>query len=198
MIKIARPDYPIHELLTNRWSPRAFSAREVEPAKVRSLFEAARWSPSANNRQPWQFIVTTPRNPQARERLFSTLNPRNQTWAVNAPLLVLTLALSEPEAGKVNAYALYDLGQAVAHLSVQAVALGLYLRQMGGFDKSRAAELFALPAGLLPVTVLAIGSLGDPHSLPEDLRGAEFEARARKPQADFVFDGALGQPYSEA
>ncbi len=192
MVKIARVDYPIHELLKNRWSPRAFSSRPVEREALLSLFEAARWSPSANNRQPWHFIVTTPLKAEPYQRLFETLTERNQSWAKNAPLLVLTVAQREPEPGKINAKALYDLGQAVAHLTVQAGALGLYVRQMGGFDAPRAAENFSLPVGFEPVTVLAVGYLGSPDVLPEHFRQAEFEARARKPQAEFVFDGAWG------
>ena len=62
MEKPADTQYPIHDLLRRRWSPRAFDDRPIEPEKLRSLFEAARWAPSSNNEQPWRFLVATKEN----------------------------------------------------------------------------------------------------------------------------------------
>ena len=59
MEKPAETQFPIHDVLRRRWSPRAYSDRMVEPEKLKSLFEAARWAPSSNNEQPWHFIVGT-------------------------------------------------------------------------------------------------------------------------------------------
>ena len=197
MNKPAQTDHPIHDLLKTRWSPRAFSAQPVETEKLLSLFEAARWSPSGSNIQPWAFIVTTHAEPEAFEKLLGTLGERNQLWAKNAPVLVLAIANTERGPGKPNAWASYDLGQSVAHLSVQASALGLFVHQMGGFDRQQAAQVFELPSAYAALTVFTIGYPGDPASLPEELREQELTQRTRKPLSEFVFDGAWQQPITD-
>lgn len=197
MNKPAVTHYPIHDLLRNRWSPRAFTSRSVDTDQLLSLFEAARWSPSGGNLQPWAFIVATQANPESYGKLLSTLSERNQVWAKQAPVLVLTVVQRERAAGQPNPWAVYDLGQAVAHLTVQASALGLAVRQMGGFNLQQAARQFALPAGYEPVTVIAIGYSGDPATLPTSLREREFEERSRKPLSEFVFEGAWQEPLKD-
>jgi nitroreductase len=197
MEKIAPTDYPIHEFLSKRWSPRAFSAQPVETEKLLSLFEAARWSPSGGNSQPWAFILTSQANRAAYDQLLGTLGERNQIWAQHAPVLVLAVVRRENEPGKPNPWATYDLGQAVANLSVQASVLGLSVHQMAGFDRTKAAEVFKLPEGYDPVTVIAIGYLGDPYILPEGIREREKAPRIRKPLSEFVFDGAWQKPLAE-
>jgi nitroreductase len=190
MNKVANTDYPIHDLLKNRWSPRAFSTQPVEPEKLWSLFEAARWAPSSGNLQPWSFIVTSQADFGSNEKLLGTLAKSNQEWAKSAPILVLAIARREREPDKPNIWATYDLGQAVAHLSVQASAMGLSIRQIGGFDRGKAGELFELPVGFDPITVIAIGYSGDPIILPDGLREQELGTRARRPLLEFVFSGA--------
>jgi nitroreductase len=71
MEKPADTQYPIHDLLRQGWSPRAFDDRPIEPEKLRSLFEAARWAPSSNNGQPWRFLVATKANTTEYDRLFN-------------------------------------------------------------------------------------------------------------------------------
>ena len=197
MNKSAQTQHPILDLLKNRWSPRAFAARPVELHKLLSLFEAARWSPSGGNQQPWSFIVTNQTEREPFEKLLGTLNERNQDWAKHAPVLVLSVVQRERAAGQPNPWATYDVGQAVAHLSVQATALGLVVHQMAGFDRQKAAELFALPEGYDALTVFAIGYEGDPATLPAGLRERELEQRSRKPLKEFVFDGAWQAPLQE-
>ena len=197
MNKSAQTQYPILDFLKNRWSPRAFAARPVELHKLLSLFEAARWSPSGGNQQPWSFIVTNQTEREPFEKLLGTLNERNQDWAKHAPVLVLSVVQRERAVGQPNPWATYDVGQAVAHLSVQATALGLVVHQMAGFDRQKAAELFALPEGYDALTVFAIGYEGDPATLPAGLRERELEQRSRKPLNEFVFDGAWQAPLQE-
>ena len=176
----------IHELLARRWSPRAFSPRPVMAAKLAQLFEAARWAPSSYNAQPWAFIVATREDAEGYDRLLSTLVDVNRQWARQAPVLILAVAkLDFDHVARANRHAFYDLGQAVAHLTVQASALDLYIHQMGGFDPGAARELFAIPEGYEPVAVLA---LGYQEGLPEGQA-----ARTRKPLTDFVFSGSWGR-----
>ena len=125
MEKPADTQYPIHDLLKRRWSPRAFSERPVEPDALRSLLEAARWAPSSSNEQPWSFIVATRDNEAEHGRLVSCLVDGNVPWAQRAPVLMVSVArMSFEDEGKPNRHAFHDVGQAVADLSVQATALG--------------------------------------------------------------------------
>src|SRR5207247_9166076 len=132
----------IHDLLRRRWSPRAFSDRRVEPDKLRSLGEAARWSPSSYNEQPWSFIVGTKEDEAEYARLLSCLVEGNIEWAQHAPVLMVSVArLSFEEDGKPNRHAFHDVGQAVANLIVQATALGLVVHQLAGMFTYKLSEL---------------------------------------------------------
>jgi len=176
----------IHELLARRWSPKEFSARPVEPEKLAQLFEAARWAPSSYNAQPWAFIVATREDAEGYTRLLSTLVEPNRQWARQAPVLILAVAkLDFNHVARPNRHTLYDLGQAVANFTVQATALDLHIHQMGGFDPGAARELFAIPKGYEPVSVLALGYQDEPP--------ADLAARTRKPLTDFVFSGSWGR-----
>lgn len=184
----------IHPLLRGRRSPRAFSPRPVPAQQVLALLEAARWSPSAVNEQPWAFIVVQREDAEAFDRAVSTLAEGNKVWAQHAPLLIFALArLTRERDGQPNSVALYDLGQAVAHLSVQAAALGLWVHQMGGFSADRARELFAIPENYVPVVAIAVGELGDAESLPATLRERELAPRTRKPLSSIVFGEHWGE-----
>jgi nitroreductase len=194
MRKPAETQYDIHELLQNRWSPRAFSNRPVEADKLLSLFEAARWSPSGGNAQPWAFIVVAQADAQAHAGLVQAMKGRNPDWARHAPLLVLSVAIPQKPGQPIGRFAYYDVGQAVAYLSVQAAALGLQVHQMGGFDGEQARQLFAIPPECEPMTLIAIGYYGSADTLPDDLREREVAARTRKPLAEFVYGPGWGQP----
>src|SRR3954469_24396276 len=108
-IKQATVDYPIHPLLQARWSPRAFDARPVEPAKLRSILEAARWAPSGGNVQPWYFIVATKENKEEYTKLASCLSPGNAEWAMQAPILLMTVAQMVTSSGRNNGHAFHDV-----------------------------------------------------------------------------------------
>ncbi|NTU79876.1 MAG: nitroreductase family protein [Chloroflexales bacterium] len=194
--KSAVTDHPIHPLLEARWSPRAFAPTPVAPEQLLSLLEAARWSASGGNVQPWSFLVVPRDDEAAFAQLLGTLVEGNRIWAQHAPLLVLTVAQQQREPGTPNPYALYDLGQAVANLTVQATALGLSVHQLAGFDPEQARGAFAIPENHTPFTVLVIGAQGDPATLPEPLYARELAERTRKPLGSFVFGGAWGQPVS--
>ncbi|MEM7534414.1 MAG: nitroreductase family protein [Chloroflexota bacterium] len=191
--KIATPDYPIHELLQKRWSPRAFAPKPLETETICSLLEAARWSASSNNLQPWSFIVATQAQEENFARMVECLMPGNATWASKAPVLMVSVAhMINPRRNAPNAHAYHDVGLAVQNLVTQAIALDIYVHQMGGFSRDKARELFQIPADYEAVSMLAVGYLGDPASLPEDRQGAEAAPRERKPLSEFVYSGIWG------
>ncbi len=191
----APTDHPVHELIHERWSPRAFADKPIAPELLRSLFEAARWAPSSSNEQPWAFLVATKDERAFHSKLLSTLVEFNQAWAKHAPVLAIAVSeLAFARTGKPNRNAFYDTGGAVAHLSTEATARGLFVHQMAGFDPHKAIELFSIPTGWEPIAAFVIGYPGDPQSLPETLRERELAPRTRKPLSEFVMSGSWGQP----
>ena len=165
----------------------------MEPAKLRSVFEAARWSASGGNGQPWYFIVATQEDPAQFARLAACLNPGN-VWATKAPVLILTVAKMTTSSGRPHTHAFHDVGLATQNLTVQATALDLVVHPMGGFSAEKAVETYGIPDGYAPVTMLALGYLGDPELLEEPRREQELQPRTRKPLGEFVFAGAWGDP----
>ena len=186
--KPALANYPIHDLIGERWSPRAFSNQPVEVSKLQSVFEAARWAASAANQQPWYFIFATKENAVEHEKLASTLNESNRVWAQNAPVLILTIAKLYNRPGK-EYVSFYDAGMAVGNLVTQAVHLGLVTHQMGGFDPEKAHSVLDIPEGYQPITMIALGYPDAHHTLPEEFHERELAPRSRKPQEEFVFEG---------
>jgi len=194
MEKRADTTYLIEPLLQQRWSPRAFTERPVEPAKLLRLWEAARWSASCSNQQPWYFIVATKEDAGEYARLLSCLRENNQQWAAHAPVLMVSVAkLSFDMNGQANRYAFHDVGLAVANLIVQATALGLCVHQMAGFYPDKVRELYGVPDDFEPVAGIVLGYPGDPAILSEELRQREVAPRVRKPLESFIFQGAWGQ-----
>lgn len=192
-VKPAIADYPIHELIQRRWSPRAFAEQPVEPEKLRMLFEAARWSASSSNLQPWSFLVARRHEePEAFARMVDCLSPGNVPWAAQAPVLVVAVAnlFRKPEVRNRHAY--HDVGMATQNLAIQATALDLYLHLMGGFSPDKARQAFAIPEDHEAVTMVALGYLGDPAQLADNHRESELKARERRPLTEFVFGAQWG------
>jgi nitroreductase len=156
---VDRPDPTLHPLLAGRWSPTTFDASAaIDPEEVQVLLEAARWAPSAGNSQPWAFVVGR-RDDEVHRRLVPHLARSAATWAPTAGLLIANLAHRYVEGTdwEYSEFALYDLGQAVAHMTVQALALGLHVRQFRAFDREGIAAEFAVPGHWEVTTMSAIG-----------------------------------------
>jgi nitroreductase len=191
----ATTDHPVNELIAARWSPYAFADRPVPRADLLSLFEAARWAASSYNERPWGYVVATKEDSAEFARLLSCLVEGNQAWAKNAPVLAVgCTTLNFARTGQPNAAALHDLGQASANLVIEATARGLAVHQMIGILPERVRELYHVPAGVQPLTGLAIGYVADPATLPENLRPRDLARRPRKPLVQFVFGGDWGTP----
>src|SRR6267143_2286770 len=193
MHKPAPSDFPVHELIRERWSPRAFADKPVPQDVLRSISEAPRWAPSSNNEQPWAYIVATKDDRENFEKMLSVLVEFNVQWARSAPVLALAVArLTFAKNNAPNRNAQYDTGAATARLSVEATARGLAVHQMAGFDPEKARRVFGIPAGWEPIAALAIGYPGDPASLPPPLKDREMAPRTRNPIAEFVMAGQWG------
>ncbi|HEX3555270.1 MAG TPA: nitroreductase family protein [Thermoanaerobaculia bacterium] len=188
--KAAVTRYPVHPLIRERWSPRAFADRPVDRETLGSLLEAARWAASCNNEQPWIFIVARKEDGPGFERILRCLVPGNQAWAQSAPVLLVSLARTTfASNGQPNRHAWHDVGAATAQLTLQATALGLAVHPMAGIDRDCIRAEFALPDGVEPVAGIAVGWVGDPETLPERLRERETAPRERKSLDAMVLGG---------
>lgn len=196
--KQAQTEYPVHELIAERWSPRSFADQSVPVEDIQSLFEAARWSASSYNEQPWRYVVGVKGDTGSYEKIFSCLNEFNQSWAGTAPILALSFARTHfsSQGEKPNAHAWHDVGAASAQLTLQAKSLGLYVHQMAGIEYEKIADVYNLPENIVPVAALAIGYADEPEKLPNDLQAGETAPRERKNLGDIVFGEEFGSSHS--
>jgi nitroreductase len=181
-------------ILLERWSPRAFSSREVASADLALIFEAARWAASSNNEQPWRFLVGV-HNSITHNKIASALAGFNKQWAPAAPVLILGVANTRFAGnGNPNSYARYDLGAASAFLTLQAAAMGLATHQMAGYDHDAARQVLDIPEGYALGSVIALGYQDEPGTLAsQELIARETAPRERKPLSQLVFS-AWDQP----
>lgn len=182
------------DLIKKRKSPVAFADKEVTKEHLDQLFEATRWAASCFNEQPWRFIVATENQKELYSRVLNGLNPHNQKWAQNAPVLMLTFAKKTFEMnGKPNMHSWHDLGLAVGNMSAQATAMGLYIHQMGGIVRDNIQQNFEIPEDYDIVSGIALGYKLDIEEVPEDLKERERKGRARKALNEIVFDEDWGK-----
>jgi nitroreductase len=194
--KTAITSVPIHDLMHRRWSPRAYDAnRPVTRAQLAALLEAARWSPSCNGVEPWRYLIwDRARDPEGFEKAFDTLSDGNKLWVKNVPLLMLSIASSDPlPPDRPNRYTQHDTGMASMCLALQAVALGLIMHQMAGFNADKARAAFAIPADYTPMAMIALGYQGSTDVLDEETKKKELRERTRRPLGERFFEGGWGK-----
>lgn len=185
--RTATTSAPISEVIANRWSPRSFDdSAEVPEEKVNAFLEAARWSASASNTQPWRFLVGR-RGTPTHARIVERLMGFNQVWAASAAVLVVNLAETVNAEGAAQRWAEYDLGQAVATLALQAHKDGLHVHQMGGIDADALRSAFDVEDRFEILSVSAVGVLAPPEALSSEvLREREVAPRTRRPLGEIV------------
>jgi len=185
--------HPVLDVIRKRWSPAIYSSKSVEPEKLLSVLEAARWAPSSNNAQPWSFIVARKEEPEEFARMLSTLVPGNIKWAQYVPVLMISVArLRFEHNGSPNRHALHDTGIATGFLMLQAVELGLRAHAMAGFDAIKARELYGIPENHEAVAAIGLGYPGDEAGAPEELVKRN-KHRPRRTLDQFVFAGQWGR-----
>ncbi|HVW87337.1 MAG TPA: nitroreductase family protein [Bryobacteraceae bacterium] len=177
---------PLHRVIANRWSPRAFRDQSIDHATLRSLFEAARWAASCFNEQPWRFVIATKEHPEQFERVLATLVPKNQDWAKTAYALGISAGKKTFSHNNApNRFGLHDAGAALANLMIQATAVGLHVHGMGGFDAAKARVEFGIPDDYEVGAAFAIGYVdGDPDPP---------KGRSRRPLEETVFGTEWGK-----
>lgn len=197
LVTPAQPE-ALTPLLRDRESVLVYDrSHELRPEELRAILEAARWSPSAGNSQPWGFLVGL-RGDDTHAAMVDVLSSANQAWAPSASAIILTLhqvATDEDHEIAYSDYAMFDLGQAVAHITVQARSMGLQVRQFGGFDPRAATERFAVPPHWAVTTGIALGlpgGPGDDAQMPDWVRTRARLPRSRLPLEAFVHSGKFG------
>jgi nitroreductase len=192
IIKPAKTEHPINDLIAKRWSARAFSTRPVDRSKLLSILEAARWAPSSRNEQPWRYIVFTNDNPEKLKKAQSVLKDINN-YAKRAPILICAITKKTySDNGNYNRLHFHDLGAANENMFLEAFNQGLIMHEMGGFDVQKAREVFNIPEDFEVGIMIAIGYQDIHQVLPESLRQKAYLPRERKPLSEIVFLEELG------
>ncbi len=195
------------EPLRSRWSPSVFDADHVlTDDEIETLLRAAQWAPSAGNSQPWGYVVA-PRGSEAHTAFVAHLSRGNSGWVPRASLILVagTQVAPAPDGrGPKSAdYARHDLGQASAHITLQARAMGLHAHQFAGFDHASAAAELGVPDHVALMTGIAIGVHLEPddprlESVGVEDRDREARPRERKPLAEMAFATRWGQAWPGA
>ncbi len=186
-IKQARTQHPIHSLLRDRWSARAFNGELLSEEELMTLFEAASWAPSSMNEQPWRYHYAHRGSP-GFDRLWDALLPGNQAWTRNAAALVAVVGKKQFERnGAPNESWMHDAGMANANLLIQATSMGIHGHLLGGFEPGPVHELLGLDLENEAVAcLLALGRLGEIEQLEEPFRSRELAGRERRPLTSTV------------
>lgn len=186
-IKIPETRFPIMDQVRHRWSARSFKPdQDLTQDQLHTLIESASWAASANNEQPWRFILAA-RGSENYQKVYDCLMEGNRPWCRNAAAFVVTLIHTKFEkTGKDNFNAMHDLGMANATLLLQATHMGIASHPMAGFDKAMLSEKFSLPEDIKPMVTIAIGFLDAPEKLEEPYHGREITPRNRKPLEELI------------
>ena len=184
-------DHPVDPIFLRRWSPRAFDRSVIPDADLATIFEAARWAPSAFNYQPWRLLYAK-REGADWDRFLSLLVPFNQSWAVNASVLIYlcsdTLMEMKPGQTSPSHTHSFDTGAAWASMALQATMLGYYAHGMAGVEWERVQAELKVPARIRVDAACVIGRVGSLDVLDAKLQAREVPSD-RKPVADFAFAG---------
>ncbi|MGV0743010.1 nitroreductase family protein [Mycolicibacterium sp. XJ870] len=198
--RLAATSVPIHPALAARWSPRAFDPDStITPEQLTAVLEAARWAATWGHRQPVRFVVgvrsLTRGAETAPDETFTTLAgllKRGNSYAHAAGALILVCA-DEGEDDRTAVYAAVDAGAAIAQMTVEAVSRGLIAHPMAGYDVDGARTAFGIPDGVRPLTVVALGTLGDYADVDDAIAERDGRPRERLPLDQVVFSGRWGQ-----
>jgi nitroreductase len=157
----------LFDAIRNRRSIRKYRKDPVEDEKITRCLEAARWAPSASNRQPWHFVVV--RNEETRKAL-ADLHPYGR-FMKKSPVVIVVLC--DPE--KHPVYYMYDPCQATQNLLLAAHAQGLGTCWMGMVNVAFEDDIRALLEIPEPLKILCCISMGYPDEIPTSERRALSE-----------------------
>jgi nitroreductase len=187
-------DKDINPLFLNRWSPRAFSEKNVPEKILLNVLEAARWAPSGSNLQPWRYIVA--RKPEDRAKFHTFINAGNREWCEKAPVLLALVSHKLTGSGNLNRSHSFDAGASWGYLALEAARQGLIAHAMGGFDVEMARSVLGVPEDYEINVIIAMGYQGDVKNLPEKFHDRE-KPSDRRPLTSSIFEGGFDQSISK-
>lgn len=183
-----KADYDIDQIFLDRWSPRAYDDKEVPEDILYSIFEAARWAPSASNEQPWRFIIA--RTKADREKFYPFIMEGNRIWCEKAPVIAVIIGNKITSKGQPNGAVAFDTGAAWSYLALEAARKGLVTHAMGGIFKDKAREILEIPEEYEVFAAITIGYEGKKEDLADVLQERE-QASDRRPIKETVFEGSF-------
>lgn len=189
----------MHELISSRRSARGYDAdATIDAQDLTDILDAGRWAPTWGRIQPVRFIAGR-RGDETFAGLTEALTRGNGSWAPRAAALILVCTTDDPDDAKAHTYAAVDVGLAVSQMILQCQALGFNGHPMAGFDADRVIETFAIPAGVRPLVLMAVGRIADdPTTIPDDIRARDTAERTRLPLDEVAFGGRWGMPLTLA
>ncbi|THK40669.1 nitroreductase [Methylophaga sp. SB9B] len=188
--KPAETEQKLASIIAERWSGKSFDASQpVSDETITALCEAALWAPSCYGEAPWRYVICNKFDDAASwQQTLECLSPGNQTWAVNAPLLIVTASQAKfTHNGLENRWNGYDTGAASLNLCLQATAVGLMSHQMGGFDADKLRKSLSIPSEINLWSVIAIGYPAALDTLTAEQLEQELKARQRRPLSEHFF-----------
>ncbi len=184
-------EYEINDIFLKRYSPRAFSGDEISKEEIMTIFDAARWAPSASNIQPWRFIYAL-NGTREFNNLIESLMGFNKNWCIRASALIVTISHNNKPDGTISPTHSFDTGSAWENLALQASKMGLIAHGMAGFDYAKVKADLGVPDDYTVEMMIALGKPGDPLLLPESQRARE-KPSDRKPLEEIVFEGKFSK-----
>ncbi len=186
------PEFPINKIFIDRWSPRSLSPN-LEIEELMKLFEAARWTPSSSNGQPWRFLFAK-NNSEDWNIFYGLLGEFNKIWCKNAAYLIILMSrknFEQDEKGNELPDRLHSFGAGSAWMSLalQARMNGIIAHAMEGFDKEKAKKDLDIPDNYNIECMIAVGKQGEiEKSIPERMQKSE-KPNMRKPMDEIVQQG---------
>lgn len=173
--------------IEKRFSPLAFDSRPIDEALLKQLFLAASRAPSSFNEQPWRFYYAF-KGSESYNKLILSMDSYNQVWASTAPVLVIVAAKKAfTHNNTPNNHARFDTGTAVGLLLIEAIEHDIYGHMMAGFNPDQVRKDFQISDEIDIITILALGYLGDPLSLPEEYHERAKSRSSRKKIEEVLF-----------
>jgi nitroreductase len=159
-------------LIQQRYSVREYKPDLIEEEKLSKILEAARFAPTAANRQPYKLIII-----HTADKKQDLLKIYDRDWFVNAPIVICACGISEQgwvrNDGK--SYIDVDIAIVMDHVSLAAADLGLGTCWVAAFDVDAARELLQIPTSAEPIIFM---SLGYP--------AGRIDVKERKPLNDLI------------
>jgi nitroreductase len=139
-----------------RRNVRTYQDRAITAVDLDRILEAGRRSPSASNRQPWDFILVTERS-QLHELTTVWMGARHLAGAAAA----VVMTLRHPEEERYLTIDQYDLGQATMAMMLAATDLGIGSGHSAIGDQEAVRRILAIPGDRICAYMLALGYPAD-------------------------------------